>query len=68
MRFLKRIFRHRYRIDLLRDGRYVVLEKAWWHVFGPYLSIGSADTLRGAHEIVGWHRNQGLERMTLWKN
>jgi len=52
----------------MRDGRYVVREKEWRHIFGPYFSIAATDTLEGAHSIIEWHKNLPPEQTTIYRN
>jgi len=74
MKFLKWIFRHRYRIDLVRDilapeGRYVVRELPWQcFAFPVYLSIGHSSSLEGAKELIEQHKNRLPDSETAWKN
>ena len=67
------IFRHRYKIDRVLDeidpeGRFVVKEKPWWMIFGPYFFIGHAETLTRAKEIVEEYEKRRVASGTIWTN
>ena len=72
MKFLRWIFRHRYRIDRVVDeitpeGRYVVREKTWWALYG-YFSVSSGKSMEEAMEIIEWHKKQAPSSVTVYKN